>query len=297
MSSKYLFAIICILTVCVVFLVFINIKNLKISDKDLITGSIDSGISPVSSTSSKVTRKERNIIVDLPKPGEKLGSPFIIKGKAKVFENRLTIILREDNKEAELYKESVIVDALDINQFGNFEIKIPAPISAAGKKLILEVFNYSNEDRSAQNLVAIPVEVTASETMDIEAYFINNKLDLENTCVKVFPNKRQILKTQEVAYMSLYQLIQGPNIGELSEGYDTGIPGNVRINSVTIHDGTVFVDFDEGLEYGVAGSCRVAAIRSQIEATLKQFPNIKNIVISINGRTEEILIPSPTNLF
>lgn len=291
MSSKYSFAIICILAICVVFLVFINIKSLKINGNDLITGSVDLSISPISSVSAQISKGDHNIVIDSPKPGQKLDSPFVIKGKAKVFENAVTIILRETGKEVELYKESTMVDALNSGQFRNFEIKVPAPISAAGKKLTLEVFNYSVKDGSIENLVTIPIEVVVSEIIDIEVYFTNSKLDSENTCAKVFTNKRQILKTQEVAYMSLYQLIQGPNIGELSEGYDTGLPGNVLINSVTIRDGTAFADFDEGLEYGLAGSCRVTAIRSQIEATLKQFPTIKNVVISVNGRTEDILQP------
>ena len=91
--------------------------------------------------------------------------------------------------------------------------------------------------------------------------------------------------------MSLFELIQGPNMAELGEGYDTSISGQTGINSVTIKNGTAYVDFDENLEYGIAGSCKVTAIRSQVEATLKQFSSIKNVVISVNGRTEDILQP------
>ena len=47
----------------------------------------------------------------------------------------------------------------------------------------------------------------------------------------------------------------------------------------------------EAFQYGVAGSCRVLAIRAQIESTLKQFPSIKKVVISVNGRTGEVLQP------
>jgi len=45
------------------------------------------------------------------------------------------------------------------------------------------------------------------------------------------------------------------------------------------------------LQYQVGGSCRVSAIRAQIIETLKQFSTVKNVVISINGRTEDILQP------
>ncbi|PIP22172.1 MAG: hypothetical protein COX38_02115, partial [Candidatus Nealsonbacteria bacterium CG23_combo_of_CG06-09_8_20_14_all_39_25] len=48
---------------------------------------------------------------------------------------------------------------------------------------------------------------------------------------------------------------------------------------------------DEQLEFQVGGSCKVSAIRAQITQTLKQFPTVDEVVISINGRTEDILQP------
>ena len=52
-----------------------------------------------------------------------------------------------------------------------------------------------------------------------------------------------------------------------------------------------YVDFDEQLEFQVGGSCRVSAIRAQIIQTIKQFSTVKDVIISINGRTEDILQP------
>jgi spore germination protein GerM len=45
------------------------------------------------------------------------------------------------------------------------------------------------------------------------------------------------------------------------------------------------------LEFQVGGSCRVAAIRAQITDTLKQFPPVDEVIISIDDRTEDILQP------
>ena len=53
----------------------------------------------------------------------------------------------------------------------------------------------------------------------------------------------------------------------------------------------VYVDFSKELGIGVAGSCRVEAIRSQITETLKQFKNVENVIISIEKETENILQP------
>jgi spore germination protein GerM len=45
------------------------------------------------------------------------------------------------------------------------------------------------------------------------------------------------------------------------------------------------------MQYEVGGSCRVSGIRNQIIQTLKQFPTIKNVVISVEGNSEEALQP------
>ncbi len=237
----------------------------------------------------------RNIIVLSPVSGDKVGSLFILKGKARVFENTFVYVLKDANG-SEIYKDRGIANASDVNQYGDFEVKVPVPVSAGGKKVTLEVFDYSAKDGSIENLVSVPIEITTKKTMDINVYFTNNKLNPEATCTKTSPIKRQILKTSEVAYMSLYQLIQGPSLFEIGDGYDTNISGQTRINSVNIKNGTAYVDFDEGLNAPAGGSittsCQATSIKSQIEATLKQFPSIKKVVISINGRTEDILKPS-----
>lgn len=52
-----------------------------------------------------------------------------------------------------------------------------------------------------------------------------------------------------------------------------------------------YIDFESSLQEGVGGSCRVENIRSQIERRLKQFPFIKDVVISVEGNSEEVLQP------
>ncbi len=290
MNTKYIIGgLITVIFISVSANWFLIRKNVNISDtEDLISETTPNPSASFSPTFSPI-QSGKNIIVFSPKPGDKVDSPITIKGRARVFENTFVVILR-DEKGGELYKDQAIANASDVGQYGNFEVKVVIPPRSL-MKATLEVFDYSAKDGSVENLVSIPLEIATKETIDLNVYLTNNKLNPEATCTKVFPIKRQILKTKEVAYVSLYQLIQGPNIGELSEGYDTGIPGQTAINSVKIINGTAYVDFDEGLEYGVSGLCRVTAIRSEIEATLKQFTSVKNVAISINGRTKDILQP------
>jgi hypothetical protein len=56
-------------------------------------------------------------------------------------------------------------------------------------------------------------------------------------------------------------------------------------------EGRTSADFAASLERGVAGSCRVGAIRSQIENTLRHFPETRDIVISVDGRIDDALQP------
>lgn len=129
------------------------------------------------------------------------------------------------------------------------------------------------------------------EAMTIYVFFNNDKLDPEFSCNKVFAVERVIPKTQEVAGPALTELLRGPTEEEKTQGFFTSIPTGVVIQSLRIENGVAYADFNEALEFQVGGSCRVSAIRAQITETLKQFPTVQQIVISIDGRTEDILQP------
>ncbi len=110
-------------------------------------------------------------------------------------------------------------------------------------------------------------------------------------CKLVFPVQRQIKKTVQIARVTLEELLNGPTAEEKTQGYFSGINSGVEINSISLQDKTIRVDFDERLEEAIGGSCKVAFIRSQIVETLRQFLTIDEVIISINGRTEDILQP------
>lgn len=134
--------------------------------------------------------------------------------------------------------------------------------------------------------------VNTEETMTVKVFFGNSIFDPEVLdCQKNFAVERVIPKTVAVARAALEQLLAGPTDAEKTEGYFTSINLGVKIQSLVIANGVANVDFDERLEFQVGGSCRVAAIASQIRETLKQFPTVTDVVISIDGRTEDILQP------
>jgi len=108
----------------------------------------------------------------------------------------------------------------------------------------------------------------------------------------VFPTERTIQKTETVARAALEELLKGPTDTEKNDGFFiTSIPSGVELMNLTVTNGVAHADFNANLDKGVAGSCRVINIHAQITETLKQFPSITNVVISINGKTEGILQP------
>ena len=136
-----------------------------------------------------------------------------------------------------------------------------------------------------------PWQKVYPKTLKVKVYFNNSKLDPEFSCNKVFPVEREVSKTQAAARAALEELLKGASEKEKIEGFFTSINPGVKIQSLVIENGTAKVDFDEQLEFQVGGSCRVAAIRAQITQTLKQFPTVNSVIISIDGRTEDILQP------
>ena len=129
------------------------------------------------------------------------------------------------------------------------------------------------------------------KTITVKIFFGNIKEDSEVlNCEKVYSVERQVFK-KKAMIQSLEELLKGPSLEEQEKGYFTSINSGVNVNSLIVKDDIVTVDFDEQLEYQIGGSCRVVAIRSQIMGTLVQFSEINNVIISINGRTEDILQP------
>jgi len=247
-----------------------------------------------------VIEKMDLIRVSTPQPNETVKSPLEIKGEARgswFFEAQFPIKIQDENGK-EL--ESGIARAQGgwmTTDFVPFEVKLEfqQPTTKKGK-LILEKDNPSDLPQNADEL-HFPVNFQESEntatpeTMTVKAFFNNGKLDPEFSCNKVFPVEREIPKIQAVGRATLEELLKGPADAEKNNGYFTSINPGVKIQSLTIENGIAKVDFDEQLEFQVGGSCKVAAIRAQITETLKQFPTVNSVVISINGRTEDILQP------
>jgi len=161
--------------------------------------------------------------------------------------------------------------------------------------VLATVVRFSSSDKEEVNVQDIKKEEPVLDT--VKVYFPNSKLDPEVTCQKVFSVERRFIAVSKDPSKQFYyeaavtELLNGPNDADISAGYETAINKDVGINKIEFADGTVRVDFNKQMEFEMGGSCRVGLIRLQIEETLKQFPEIKHVLICVDGRTEDILQP------
>lgn len=239
-------------------------------------------------------KQPEEISVATPQPNQTISSPLIVEGQARgnwFFEASFPIKLIDD--QGKILGQSYARAQSDwmTENFVPFkgEINYQAAATTTGK-LVLKNDNPSGLPQNDKK-IEIPVLISPSQTITVKAFFSNNNLDKEITCTKVFAVERQAVKTAATARAALEELLKGPSEQEKSQGYYTSINPGVKIQKLTITNQTAKVDFDETMGKGMGGSCRVTAIRAQIIETLKQFSTVKDVIISINGRTEDILQP------
>lgn len=233
---------------------------------------------------------EASIQVTEPRANQEIGLPLIIRGQARVFENVFNYRLRDFDGTILLEDHDMALSP-DMGLFGPFDIAANYP-DPKGQNGTVEVFNYSAKDGSEENKVSIPVRFAAVESMIVKVFFGNSEKDPNMLdCGKTYAVERRVSKTTAAARAAVEELLRGPNAGEGSSGYFTNINDGVKIQRLSITNGTAEIDFDSAIEQAVGGSCRVIAIRTQITDTLRQFPTVKDVIISVNGETEGILQP------
>jgi hypothetical protein len=247
---------------------------------------------PSSSTApltSQSALSNQNVIITSPTVNAVVTNPITLTGKNRAFEGSFQYVLRDTSGKI-WFQSTGQAGAPDENYYRDFSVKIPVT-AGAPRDLIIEVFEYSAMDGSIINLARVPVRLSTLDTTTVQVYLHNRRLNGNDVCDVVFPVNRTVIKTNEPAYLSLYELLRGPIGSDKDNQYYTSIPEGVKINSLKIVNGIAYADFDATLEYQVGGSCRVQAIRTQITNTLKQFTSVRNVIISVNGRVDDALQP------
>ncbi len=161
----------------------------------------------------------------------------------------------------------------------------------------IEIYDEQNTLLARQNVRYLPAN--DPNTMPIKVVWLKGEDPVTATV--------RIPKTVAVGRAALNILLWGPPPGN-PQGWTSAIPSPaqvaqhrqelnpswgeyVRLRSLAIKDGVAYADFSRELETCPCGSLRGSLIIRQIKMTLLQFSTVKDVVISIEGRTEDILQP------
>lgn len=238
----------------------------------------------------------QGLVVENVHSGDTVSSPLQITGYVNGdgwtgFEGQVGSVTLYDASEQILDQEPLIATSEWMTSTVRFEANLEFMTTAVTGKLVFRNENPSGEPSRDKQVTLNVKFAPAGQTMKLQAYFSNSNLDPKITCKEVFPVTRTVVKTAGVARVALAEMLKGPTAQEQADGFASMINPGVQINSLTIDKGVAKVDFDQTIQQGVGGSCRVSMMRLQIEQTLKQFSTVKSVIISVNGKTEGVLQP------
>jgi len=228
---------------------------------------------------------ESDIIVTSPLSNDVISSPIEITGRSG-FSGSVFFRLKDAWDQVIASSSAATLAGGSYSDVMDFK----APSTSFGS---LEVYLKRSDNGSEYNLIKIPVVFEYYVKPVVKVYFSNINRDPNLIdCSKVYPVDREVEFTKQLPLAAVDELLKGLTEQEMKAGFISSISENgIVVQKLEIKDGTAYVDFNQALQAGVGGSCRVIAIRSQITETLKQFNEVEDAVISIDGKTEDILQP------
>jgi hypothetical protein len=246
--------------------------------KDLDVPAADANVKPGETASAS-----QNVVVSSVVKNQILPNPFVLLGRARVFENQISWRVRDGHGKA-LASGTALTNAPEAGTFGQFRVRSFYDRLPETAKGTVEVYTLAPSNGSEQDLVSIPVTFVP-KVISVKAFFSNIKNDPGTLhCEKVYAATRRVPLTENVAEAAVLELLKGPSSAEQSIGFRTSIFPGTMLRSVILKDGTAIVDFTKEFLYAVAGSCHVQALSAQVVETLKQFPSVQNVKIFVEGQ-------------
>ncbi|OGZ37562.1 MAG: hypothetical protein A3A94_03295 [Candidatus Portnoybacteria bacterium RIFCSPLOWO2_01_FULL_43_11] len=227
------------------------------------------------------------IRADFPRPNQTIQSPLIVKGEARgfwFFEASFPIKLLDDNGEFIAQGIAQARGEWMTENFVPFEARIEFnnPKTEKGT-LVLEKDNPSGLPENADEL-RVPI-VFAKETRKINLFYYNPELDKDESnniaCSRngLVAVERKIPITQTPIQDTVRLLLLGELTSEERvKGITTEYPlEGFSLKGASLKDEVLTLEFNDPNGKTVGGSCRVGILWFQIEATAKQFPEVKEV--------------------
>ena len=134
--------------------------------------------------------------------------------------------------------------------------------------------------------------ISKGQEMGVKVYFNNSNENWNGEdCSKVFPLERAVFKgsnAAQTAKNTFLELISGPTSIEKAQGYESWFSQDTAgiLESLKIKNEIAYVNLKHdftSIISGVSSSCGGAEFLSEMTQTLKQFPEIKDIIFAIDG--------------
>jgi hypothetical protein len=234
-----------------------------------------------------VADKSDLIVITTPTSGSVVASPLHIEGRARgswYFEASFPVKLLDANGKLLASTPAQAQGEWMTNNFVPFkaDLTFATPLTENGT-LVLEKDNPSGLAQNADEL-RIPVKFNL-KTRTIKLYYYNQSKDQDATgnvmCTRkgLVAVERQVSSTTTPIQDAIKTLLEGKLTNtEKAQGISTEYPlPGLELRGASLKDGTLTLEFVDPQNKTGGGSCRVGILWYQIEATAKQFPEVKNV--------------------
>lgn len=234
--------------------------------------AVDTGVPASTATAAA----QQEIVID------SVGSanPLVVKGRARTFENAVTVRVRD--AAGTLVAEKHVTSVGEMGQHNPFEAQVWL-VREPGARVTVEAFEFSAKDGSVRSLAT---KVIGYDVAPISLALIFPRGD----CTTFGTVTRKAPKSIAMARLLVETLLVGPTAAEKKAGATSPFPTGSGVNSVILRNGIMTVDLNDRLR-NVGGACAATAIRESLTRTLKQLPPVKQVVITAGGSAELALQP------
>src|SRR3989344_1692030 len=147
-----------------------------------------------------------SIILTSPRNGDVVGSPILVTGQSRAFENQFMVQLQDGTGKI-VYQTGIMSDAKDAGEWGNYKVYIPIP-AGMGQDFKVEAIEYSTKGcGSLGGYGSADIKLKSTETDTINVAFVTS-VNPDCNVTKMF--SRTIIKTESVGVASLLELLKGP---------------------------------------------------------------------------------------
>jgi|GEM_PF-805334 len=144
------------------------------------------------------------------------------------------------------------------------------------------VLNLNNQANEQENITDNQNTATPAEESNV--YFSRSG---DEDCGRVYPVQRALPQGAEPISTALINLFSGPNANERSEGYTSFFSNQTAyiLHYVRVSRGLAYVDLKDirNIIPNASSACGSLQLLTQIGETLKQFPEISDFRVAIDG--------------